>query len=101
MSATVLSTPQGFAATPPASSMRAPLSTEPVPEELVAHVTGRTRSLFLEDIEGHWDRLSDIVRSSRFLVIGAAGSIGSAFVKQLLLFRPKSLVLVDISENAL
>ena len=101
MSAAVFSTSMGFAVRPPAPSMRPPLSTEPVPEELVAHVTGRTRSLFLDDLEAHWDQLSAIVQSSRFLVIGAAGSIGSAFVKQLLLFRPKSLVLVDISENAL
>ena len=77
------------------------LATEPVPEELVAHVTGRVRSLFLEDLEAHLDQLGQIVQSSRFLVIGAAGSIGAAFVKQLLLFRPKSLTLVDISENAL
>jgi FlaA1/EpsC-like NDP-sugar epimerase len=101
MLAAVSSTPPGFAAVSSAPSMRASLSTEPVPEKLVAHVTGRTRSLFLDDLEAHWEQLSDFVRSSRFLVIGAAGSIGSAFVKQLLLFRPKSLVLVDISENAL
>src|SRR5215208_4988625 len=101
MLAAVSSTPPGFAEVSSAPSMRASLSIEPVPEKLVAHVTGRTRSLFLDDLEAHWEQLSDFVRSSRFLVIGAAGSIGSAFVKQLLLFRPKSLVLVDISENAL
>ncbi|MDD5168496.1 MAG: polysaccharide biosynthesis protein [Syntrophales bacterium] len=35
------------------------------------------------------------------MVIGAAGSIGSAFVKQLVPYGPKSLHLVDISENNL
>src|SRR5690349_19468218 len=100
MLAAVSSTPMGLTGTSP-SGAPAPLNSEPVPDELVSHVTGRTRSLFLDDLQAHRDRLSAIVRSSCFFVIGAAGSIGSAFVKQLLLFRPRSLVLVDINENAL
>ena len=35
------------------------------------------------------------------MVIGGAGTIGSSFVKQLLPFKPKSLVVVDINENGL
>jgi FlaA1/EpsC-like NDP-sugar epimerase len=42
-----------------------------------------------------------MIRAKRFLVIGAAGSIGAAFVKQVLLLGPRSLFLVDINENAL
>jgi FlaA1/EpsC-like NDP-sugar epimerase len=78
-----------------------PSSIEPVPEELVERLTGRAVSLFADDIEVHRAELSDLVQSSRFLVVGAAGSIGSAFVKQLLQFAPKALVLVDINENTL
>jgi hypothetical protein len=50
-----------------------------VPEELAASVTGRTQSPFLDGLETHRDQLRDMVRSIR-----TAGSIGSAFVKQLL-----------------
>jgi putative NADH-flavin reductase len=37
---------------------------------------GRNKELFTEDIAGHEKELSEIVSSSRFLVIGGAGSIG-------------------------
>ena len=35
------------------------------------------------------------------MVIGGAGSIGSSYIKALLPFKPKTLVVVDISENGL
>ena len=35
------------------------------------------------------------------LVIGGAGSIGSNYIKQLIKFRPKRIVVVDIDENGL
>ncbi len=35
------------------------------------------------------------------MVIGGAGSIGSSFIKALLPFKPKSLIVVDTNENAL
>jgi FlaA1/EpsC-like NDP-sugar epimerase len=35
------------------------------------------------------------------LVIGGAGSIGSNYIKQLIKFRPKRIVVVDINENGL
>ena len=35
------------------------------------------------------------------LVIGGAGSIGSNYIKQLLQFKPKKIVVVDIDENGL
>jgi FlaA1/EpsC-like NDP-sugar epimerase len=43
--------------------------------------------------------LSSLVSSSRFLVIGGAGSIGSAVVCELFKRNPKLLHVVDISEN--
>ncbi|MCU0934542.1 MAG: polysaccharide biosynthesis protein [Gammaproteobacteria bacterium] len=74
---------------------------EPVDRRLVAAVTGRTKSLLAEDV-AHYERdLRERLRDSQVLVIGASGSIGSAFVKLLVRFRPGGLYLVDINENAL
>lgn len=41
------------------------------------------------------------VRGRRFLVTGAAGSIGSEIARQLAALEPQSLVLADINENGL
>jgi len=62
---------------------------------------GRTEPLFSKDISGHEKELSAIIASSRFLVIGGAGSIGSAVVYELFKRNPKLLHIVDISENNL
>lgn len=60
---------------------------------------GRTKQLFALDIENHQEQLSQIVQSSRFLVIGGAGSIGQATVKEIFKRCPRKLHVVDISEN--
>ena len=60
---------------------------------------GRTNKLFIEDINIHKDELADAVSSSRFLVLGAAGSIGQAVTKEIFKRNPKKLHVVDISEN--
>lgn len=65
------------------------------------HITGRAQSMFTSDVEGSFDLLSEKIEGKSALVIGGAGSIGSSFVKELLQFRPKTLVVVDINENAL
>lgn len=60
---------------------------------------GRSKELFAEDIAKHEQQLSKIVSSSRFLVIGGAGSIGQATTKEIFKRNPKKLHVVDISEN--
>jgi FlaA1/EpsC-like NDP-sugar epimerase len=60
---------------------------------------GRAEPLFSADISLHEKELSSIINSSRFLVIGGAGSIGSAVVCELFKRNPKLLHVVDISEN--
>ncbi|MCS3555832.1 MULTISPECIES: UDP-N-acetylglucosamine 4,6-dehydratase [unclassified Sphingobacterium] len=60
---------------------------------------GRNQELFNSDIEKHENELQEIVRSSKFLVIGGAGSIGSATTKEIFKRNPKKLHVVDISEN--
>lgn len=71
-------------------------------EEFIGtHITGRAQSMFTSDVERNFDLLSEKIEGKSALVIGGAGSIGSSFVKELLRFRPKTLVVVDINENAL
>lgn len=62
---------------------------------------GRNKSLFEADVAKNEEKISDIVRNSSFLIIGGAGSIGSAVVKELFKRDAKSLDVVDISENNL
>ena len=65
------------------------------------HVTKRSKSMFLCDIEQNSERLKEKIKDKSILVIGGAGSIGSSFIKAVLPFKPKTLVVVDINENAL
>lgn len=65
------------------------------------YVTKRDKSMFLEDIEKNSQKLLKKITGKSVLVIGGAGSIGSSFIKSVLPFKPTSLVVVDINENAL
>lgn len=60
---------------------------------------GRNKELFCEDIATHEKKLSQRVSNASFLVIGGAGSIGQAVVKEIFKRNPKKLHVVDISEN--
>jgi FlaA1/EpsC-like NDP-sugar epimerase len=64
-------------------------------------ITGRTESLFADDIRANEAALREVLNGSRVAVVGAAGSIGSAVVKTLLRFAPQALALIDLSENNL
>ena len=61
----------------------------------------RKEHLFKEDIKNINKKLNQIVSSSKFLVIGAAGTIGQATVKEIFKRNPLKLHAVDISENNL
>jgi len=67
----------------------------------ILKLIGRERKLFEEDIRTYGKELNEIVENSRFLVIGGAGSIGSAVVKEIFKRNPEKLHVVDISENNL
>jgi len=67
----------------------------------ILQLIGRERELFEEDIKKYESNLKDIIEDSSFLVIGGAGSIGSATVKEIFKRNPKKLHIVDISENNL
>ncbi len=65
------------------------------------HVTGRTESLFVNDIIANSEQIRAEIENKRVLVIGGAGSIGSQYIKAVLPFRPRQLMVVDLSENGL
>lgn len=65
----------------------------------ILSLIGRNQELFSDDILQREAELADIVSASRFLVIGGAGSIGQATVKEIFKRNPKKLHVVDISEN--
>jgi FlaA1/EpsC-like NDP-sugar epimerase len=62
---------------------------------------GRDKELLTNDIESYKQELTEIISSSSFLVLGGAGSIGSAVVKEIFARNPQKLHVVDISENNL
>lgn len=67
----------------------------------ILKLIGREKELLVDDISSHSEELLKIVSSSSFLVLGGAGSIGSAVVKEIFKRSPKKLHVVDISENNL
>lgn len=67
----------------------------------ILNLIGRTDRLFAEDLQTHKEELLQIVSSSRFLVLGGAGSIGQAVTKEIFKRKPQKLHVVDLSENNL
>lgn len=65
------------------------------------YVTKRPASMFYPDIVANRETLTKKIKGKTVLVIGGAGSIGSSFIKAILPFEPKALVVVDTNENAL
>jgi len=70
-------------------------------DNLASLVTKRNVSLFQYDFDSHRKSLANSIKDSRILVIGGAGSIGSATVRTLSEFSPSALYVVDQSENDL
>ena len=64
-------------------------------------VTFRTVSMFERDIIANAERLTREIKGKSVCVIGGAGSIGSSFIKAVLQFEPRSVVVVDLNENGL
>ena len=64
-------------------------------------VTFRPVSMFAADIEANKEVLTREIKGKKVCVIGGAGSIGSSFIKAVLRFEPKSVVVVDLNENGL
>lgn len=64
-------------------------------------LVGRSQALFASDLARHGPAMDDAVRGGRFLIVGGAGSIGSAVVRELFARQPRVLHVVDLSENNL
>lgn len=64
-------------------------------------VTSRPVSMFAADIEANREKLTAEIKDKTICVIGGAGSIGSSFIKAVLRFEPRSVVVVDLNENGL
>ena len=65
----------------------------------ILELVGRSEPLFDRDVYQHEEALSELIKTSRFLVIGGAGSIGQAVSREIFKRDPKTLHVVDISEN--
>lgn len=67
----------------------------------ILNLIGRKEQLFNEDIKFYEKELGSVIRGSRFLVIGGAGTIGQAVTKEIFKRNPRQLHVVDLSENNL
>ena len=69
--------------------------------------TSQIKNIKIEDLLGRNpiylqpEKIQDEIKDQVVLVSGAAGSIGSGIVKQLLLYNPKLVILLDQAESAL
>ena len=68
---------------------------------ILPRTTGRQRSLLQADIEANDAAIRARIAGKRILVTGAAGSIGSATVRQILPYAPALLAGIDLSENTM
>ena len=67
----------------------------------ILNLIGRDSGLLEKDIRERNSEIKHRVVQSSFLVLGGAGSIGQAVVKEIFKRNPKKLHVVDISENNL
>lgn len=74
---------------------------EDLNEFISKNVTNRMVSMFKDDLDSNYNNLFKAINDKSVLVIGGAGTIGSSYIKALLPFKPKSLIVVDINENGL
>lgn len=65
----------------------------------ILSLIGRTKNLFEIDVNFFEEKLRKEISESKFLVLGAAGSIGQAVTKEIFKRNPLKLHAVDISEN--
>ncbi len=64
-------------------------------------VTSRSMSMFAADIEANKEDLTEEIKNKSVCVIGGAGSIGSSFIKAILNFEPRKVIVIDLNENGL
>jgi FlaA1/EpsC-like NDP-sugar epimerase len=62
-------------------------------------ILNRSKSLFFNDIKKFDTDLIELIKSSRVLIIGGAGSIGKSVTQEIFNRNPSALHIVDINEN--
>lgn len=67
----------------------------------VIKILDRSKELFSYDLVKHERDMDDLIGSSKFLIVGAAGSIGKAVTKELFKRGARALHCVDNNENGL
>ena len=67
----------------------------------VLNLIGRKQMLFDADLSDNERELNALLEKSKILVVGGAGTIGSAVTLEIFKRNPMSLHVVDISENNL
>jgi FlaA1/EpsC-like NDP-sugar epimerase len=72
-----------------------------ISEFITREILNRESSLFQKDIELNRDELNSQINNKNVLVIGGAGTIGSSYIRALVDFNPKVLIVVDTNENGL
>ena len=60
-----------------------------------------TKISFKSDIQKNIEFLKSQIFDKAVLVIGGAGTIGSNYIKQILIFKPSKITVVDFNENSL
>ena len=65
------------------------------------YITKRPQSLLEDDFLKYQAELNKRINGKKVLVIGGAGTIGSSYIKAILMFSIAKLVVVDINENSL
>lgn len=79
-----------------------PLCLTPRIERIAQAVTGRRESLFAADVAKATAELKDHLNGKRVLLVGAAGSIGSAtLIEMLAVAKPAAVAVLDPNENNL
>lgn len=68
-------------------------------DSTILRIIGRDKYLFIDDFLEY--NVPELIREASFLVIGGAGSIGAATVKEIFKHHPKVLHVIDINENNL
>ncbi|HEY3387962.1 MAG TPA: polysaccharide biosynthesis protein [Prolixibacteraceae bacterium] len=65
------------------------------------YVTQRANSLLVDDFLKYNSELEARINGKKVMVIGGAGTIGSSYIKAILKFDIRKLVVIDVNENGL
>ena len=72
-----------------------------ISEFIKNYITKREKSFFENDLINNKESLIKEIEGKSILVIGGAGTIGSAYIKAALRYQPSKLFVVDTNENGL